>query len=170
MGNGGGKSRTVENGGGPSFNKFRMSGKGPAGFRMRGWCGCGRPLYRPSCVSGNPVADGQQRAGLFSTVLDSRLRGKDGRGGRKDGREGGHFGIPAYAGRTVGAAITVLYRYKNPVYPCLNPSPPGPAAAASLTAISCLDREREPAVAWQTARQSMLRSSSGASGRTLFRK
>ena len=39
----------------------------------------------------------------------------------------GDVGIPAYAGRTVGAAAsTVLYRYKypvNPVYPCLNPSP-----------------------------------------------
>ena len=42
----------------------------------------GRP-YRPSRVSGNPAADGQQRAGLFSTVRDSRLRGNDGReGGR----------------------------------------------------------------------------------------
>ena len=34
--------------------------------------------YRHSRVSGNPAAAGRQRAGLFSTVRDSRLRGNDG--------------------------------------------------------------------------------------------
>ena len=40
--------------------------------------------HRPSRVSGNPAA-GRQRAGLLSTVRDSRLRGNDGRGDGKDG-------------------------------------------------------------------------------------
>ena len=38
-----------------------------------------RPRYRHSRVSGSPAAV-RQVAGLFSTVRDSRLRGKDGRG------------------------------------------------------------------------------------------
>ena len=38
------------------------------------------PFYRHSRVSGNLAADGRQRAGLFNTVRDSRLRGNDGRG------------------------------------------------------------------------------------------
>ena len=45
------------------------------------------PPYRPSRVSENPAAVGRQRAGLFSTV-----------------------GIPAYAGRTVGAAGRTVER------------------------------------------------------------
>ena len=51
--------------------------------------------YRHSRVSGNPAAVGQQRADLFSTVQDSRLRGNDGyKAARRECSGRGHLHRP----------------------------------------------------------------------------
>ena len=64
------------------------------------------PPYRHSRVSGNPEAAGRQRSGLFSTVLDSRLRGNDGRGrAGKNGEDGKGRARMAVGQVAIAAAI-----------------------------------------------------------------
>ena len=82
-GNGGGKGRMGRNDYGPSFNKFRMSGKGATGFQdeRMAWL---RPPSLPSFPRKRESRTVLKRLPVaVRPPPDSRLRGNDGREGRE---------------------------------------------------------------------------------------
>ena len=82
----------------PSFPRKRES-------RTRGLAGFPPYPYRHSRVSGNPAVACQDCGIIRHYRRDSRLRGNDGREAVGNGLVFSiPFGIPAYAGMTVGAA------------------------------------------------------------------
>ena len=106
-----------------------------------------RPLYRHSRVSGNPGRCGGQQDCLFSTVLDSRLRGNDGFDPPQYSRRPppsfprkrestdclsgmrrykvAPFGIPAYAGMTVSIPRSIPAVPSRPSHESGNPAVAG---------------------------------------------
>ena len=75
------------------------------------------PRNRHSRVSGNPEMPDGWYAGLGGTVLDSRLRGNDGKEMGKYGRAVGKYGFARAAGRNIPASTPTLKPGISPLRP-----------------------------------------------------